>query len=47
MNTPHRGITAVSAAWILAAAALAVVCHPGPALGADRMVICEEWTATS
>jgi hypothetical protein len=44
----HRfpAVAARSAAWVLALAAVAVVCNPGPALGADRMVLCEEFTNT-
>jgi hypothetical protein len=34
------------AAWVLALSAMAVVFNPGPAMGADRMVICEEFTNT-
>jgi hypothetical protein len=47
MSTPHCRIPAMPIVWILAVTAMAVVCIPGPALGADRVVLCEKFTATT
>ena len=41
---PTTGV--MSVAWVLTAAAVVAVCNPAPAMGADRMVLIEEFTDT-
>lgn len=43
---PHPTRRPLSATWILAACVVAAVCNPAPALGADRVVLCEEFSNT-